>query len=374
MKKNIIYILSFISKSIEFELVAKLLDRDKFNLSFILLHDKDSYMEEFLKQSGINTYRINYSGKKNVLSAISKIRKILKKEKADIVHCHLFDACFTGLVAAKSIGVRRRIHTRHNSTIHHAYHPGTVKYDRLINRLSTDIIAVSSVVKDVLVNLEGADASKISIIHHGFNMNDFDCVSNERREKILTKYNFGKDRPVVGVISRFIHWKGVQYIIPAFKKLLKEFPTAHLVLANAEGPYANEIEKLLATLPQGSFTKILFEEDVYALFKTFDLFVHTPIDKDSEAFGQVYVEAMASKVPSVVTLSGIANDYIKDNHNAAVVSFKDSDGMHLRMVELLNNKALRESIVITADREVREMFPIIEKIKKLEMLFSKGSR
>ena len=374
MKKNVVYILSFISKSIEFELVATLLDKGKFNLSFILLHDKDSYMEDFLKQNGINTFRINYTGKKDAASAIFKIRKILKREKTDIVHCHLFDACFAGLVAAKSVGVRKRIHTRHNSTIHHAYHPGTVKYDKLINRLSTDIIAVSSVVKDVLVNLEGADASKISIIHHGFNMDDFDKVSKERMETIQAKYNFGNNKPVVGVISRFIHWKGVQYIIPAFKKLLEKFPSAHLVLANAEGPYADNMEIFLAALPAGSFTKILFEDDVYALFKTFDLFVHTPIDKDSEAFGQVYVEAMASKVPSVVTLSGIANDYIKDNHNAAVVPFKNSDAIYQRMVELLNNKELKESIVTTADKEVRDMFPISKKIKQLEALFTKDSR
>jgi len=83
----------------------------------------------------------------------------------------------------------------------------------------------------------------------------FSNINNEDIELIKTKYNFEGYNPVIGVISRFTEWKGVQYIIPAFKLLLDEYPHAKLVLANATGDYENEINNLLMQLPADSYVK-----------------------------------------------------------------------------------------------------------------------
>src|SRR5256885_4070776 len=42
--------------------------------------------------------------------------------------------------------------------------------------------------------------------------------------------------------------------------------------------------------------------------KLLDVFVHAPIAPQVEAFGQVYVEAMAAGVPSVITRAGIRSE------------------------------------------------------------------
>ena len=64
---------------------------------------------------------------------------------------------------------------------------------------------------------------------------------------------------VIGVISRYTEWKGIQYIIPAFKQLLNDFPNALLILANAKGGYQAAIKSQLTTHPKDSFTEILFD-------------------------------------------------------------------------------------------------------------------
>jgi glycosyltransferase involved in cell wall biosynthesis len=175
--------------------------------------------------------------------------------------------------------------------------------------------------------------------------------------------------PVIGVISRYVEWKGIQYVIPAFKKILQAYPYAHLVLANAKGSYENSIKEMLKEIPQGNYTEIGFEEDLFTLYKLFDVFVHVPVNADIEAFGQTYVEALASGVPCVFTLSGVAKEFIIDRINALVVPYKNSDAIYEAIAELLENELLRNTLVSNGQKSV-EPFALNIFINKLEELYS----
>jgi len=371
---NLVYIISSISKSVAFEWITEELDRSTYNLVYILLNDANTPFEDYLKNNNVRCYRVNYSGKKDLPFALLKVRKILKKEKANIVHAHLFEASLIGLLAAKIVGIKRRIHTRHNATIHHNYFPKAVKYDKFINYLSTDIIVISENVKDIVVKKEGADENKIKIIHHGFKLEEFIEIDSLRIQKIRNQHLPNTEGKIIfGVISRYIHWKGIQYIIPAFELFLEANPNAHLVLSNASGPYKEEIQALLKKLPVNSYSEIIFEEDIFALYKCFDFFIHTPIDAESEAFGQVYVEALASSIPSIFTLSGIAFDFIKHKQNAWMVPFCNFEAINNGMNELYNNSDLAKRITQQGLDDVQRLFPLSQMIQALENLYEKGN-
>lgn len=370
MRVNLTYIISQVSHSNVFEWTASHIDRKKYKLSFILMNAKESALEEFLCKQGFSVHRIDYKNKFDIPLAIVRIRKILKKEKTDIVHTHLFEAGLAGMTAAKLAGISKRIHTRHDATIHHDYHPHAVKYDKIINNLSTHLIAITKNVRNILVELEGVNENKISIVHHGFKLDEFDSVSEERTSALRKKYfPSGIPYPVIGVVSRFIEWKGIHYIIPAFIEFRKKNPSAHLVLANATGPYEKEIDILLKQLPPSSYTKIIFEPDIIALYRFFDFFVHVPVDQKAEAFGQVYIEALASKVPSVVTLSGIAPDFIENGIHAMVVPFRDANAITESLEKLMNDKKLQDSISAEAKLTISKLFQIDQMIQSLETIY-----
>jgi glycosyltransferase involved in cell wall biosynthesis len=254
--------------------------------------------------------------------------KLFFKLKPDVVHVHLIDACLTTMPVAFLMGVKKRIYTRHHSTYHFDYFPHAVKYDKLINSLSTNIIAISKNVENVLVNKENVNSNKVQIIHHGFELNKFVETNSANISILKSKYNPNNKTPVIGVISRFTEWKGVQYIIPAFKKILNDYPDAFIVLANAHGDMEAELFQQLSQLNSDQYCTIKFEKDLYSLYQLFDVFVHVPIDEHSEAFGQTYVEALAAGVPSVFTLSGIASEFVIDRRNAVVVDYKNADAIY----------------------------------------------
>ncbi|MDJ1471178.1 glycosyltransferase family 4 protein [Xanthocytophaga flava] len=372
-KKRITYIVSNINKALAFEWVVQYLSKDKFELSFILLNPGDSVLERFLIEHKTPFIRISYHGKKDLPGAISQIRQFLKKNQTEVVHCHLFDANVAGLIAARLTGIKKRIFTRHHATFHHQYFPRAVWYDRFINRMASDIIAISENVRHVLIKKEKVNSNKITLIHHGFELEKFREISEEKVNKLKDRYKTLGKYPVIGVISRYFELKGIQYIIPAFKSLLDSYPNAHLVLANATGNYKQEIEQLLQTLPPNSYTEIPFEEDLFSLYQTFDIFIHVSINTDIEAFGQTYVEALAAGIPSIFTLSGVAAEFIQDGKNALVVPFKNSDAITDACKKILADSNLQNTLIENGIKSVEEQFALKHMISKLESLYLENS-
>lgn len=368
-KKKICYIISNVDKAIAFEWIVEKIDKQKFELTFMLLiPNKPCFLEGYLKDKGIIVERILLESKKDYPSAIFKCRKLLKKLKTDMVHCHLRDANIIGLIAAKTLNIRKRIYTRHHSSYHHEYFPKAVKLDKLCNYLATDIIAISLNVKNVLQK-ENVPLNKIHLIHHGFKLESFLNSSSESKEAIKSKYlpknHSGK---VIGVISRYMHLKGHSYIIDAAKSYLKKYPDDIFVFANANGTDKEQIKQELKAIPPTNYIEIPFEENLFALYQLFDTFIHVPINTEIEAFGQTYVEALAAGVPSIFTLSGVAPEFISHKKNAWVVPFKSSKAIYEALCELRDNHELREQLRSEALKSVQK-FNLKEHILKLEKLY-----
>ena len=73
MKKKITYIISHVNKALGFEWTADLLDKEKFELSFILLNKRDTDFEKYLIDGGFRVKQINYKNKFDTPKAFVQI-------------------------------------------------------------------------------------------------------------------------------------------------------------------------------------------------------------------------------------------------------------------------------------------------------------
>ncbi len=369
MKKGkVIYIVSDVEKALAFEWTARSLITEV-DLFFILIGKKNTPLSTYLEKSHVSFFVISDDDYPGNLQKWLKIYSILRTEKPELVHVHLWRAMLLGLSAAWVSRIRKRVLTRHHATLHYVEYPSGRKWDLLCNALATDIIAISENIKDIVIQRDGAKHSKVHVVHHGFDFTYFRNIDRERIDSIREKYRL-YSRPIIGVISRYVKFKGVQYIIPAFKKIRFEFPEAHLVLANAQGDYTAEIKSILKQLPEGSYTEIQFEGDLAALYKVFDVFVHVPIDAQAEAFGQTYVEALAAEVPSVFTLSGVAREFIVHNENALVANYQNPEEIFLAVKKILSDDDLRSELVINGCNSIVSKFDQQIMFEKLMQIYN----
>ncbi len=365
---QVCYIISDINKALAFEWIAAAF-QDNLDIRFIILNSDDSELERFLNIKGVPVVRVKCRGKRDWLGAFCLLLRQLRKWNPEVVHCHLLQASILGLTASWFAGCRKRIVTRHHGDLHHRHHKKGVLWDKLCNVLATDIIAISGNVKLILTEMDHAPAEKIHVISHGFNWKTFRNIEASQVNNLKCKYDLLGKSPVIGCIARFIELKGIQYIIPAFKQFLQLNPNAVLVLANSQGDYASQLGELLRSLPSESYRLISFEPAVEELYQCFDLFVHVPVDSTAEAFGQVYVEALAAEVPSIFTISGIASDFIEHEQNSWVVPYRDSTAIEHALKVLWQTPELRSRLKRNGWNSVEERFSFSQMILKLEALY-----
>ena len=368
MKITVTYIVSNIDKALTFEWAAELLDKEKLDLSFILLNPGDSALEQHCKRLGVPVWRITYRSKKDLPWAFIRIWWYLLTKRPRIVHCHLFDGYLIGIPAAWCAFVCTRIYTRHNATYHRDYYPNMVRFDNMANQMASVVVATTENVKRVLMREEGVPEHKIRTIHYGFELEKFINPPQYEIDELAAKYGTKEKYPVVGLIARYLDLKGLQYAIPAWLRLRKEYPRAHLILANSRGPYGDEVRKMLTSVSETDYTEISFEKNIYALHHLFDIHVHTPINPEIEAFGQTYVEALASSTPSVFTMSGVAREFIRHERNALVVDFENSEQIYEAMKRFLMDKQLGRKLASQGKQDV-QCFGVGGMISKLEALY-----
>lgn len=370
MKIKVCHVISDIDYNNLFEVIEHFTDKDKYELSFVFLAPELPKLYPIFESRHYPVHFIRCRGRKDLIFTVPKLRRIFKEIKPGIVHTHFANASLAGLFAAKLGGIKARVHTRHHSTECHNYYPHAVYYDKIINSLAVKIIAISEMVREVLIERENVKPEKIVVIHHGLNFDELQ-VSDAATAEVGELYGLTESSPVVGVISRFVHLKGIQYIIPAFAELVKEYPQAKLVLAGAGGSYEKEIAQMLGErLRETQYVLIPFEKRVAEMYANFDVFVHVPIDRESEAFGLIYVEALALKVPSIFTLSGVASDFIEDKSNALVVPFQDADALLEAMRLILKDDELRRRISEQGQADAHRLFQGQKAAAELDALYT----
>ncbi|WP_445247323.1 glycosyltransferase family 4 protein [Microcoleus sp. OTE_8_concoct_300] len=366
-KIKITYIFTHHIRWVPFELVAKCIDKSKFAIDYIILNEGDP-MISFLSQINVPCTVASYQDYSNTPEIVKFIYEHLIGNKTDIVHTHWFAGSLAGMQAAYYAHIPVRIFTREHPSIKYYSRHAPSKH-RLIWECATNIIGVTHTSKQGMIE-DGIPDDKITIIPTGFDISEFENVDSSRIDKLRSKYLANHHGPVIGVAARYVRWKGVEYVIEAHKQVLETYPNAILVLSGTHTNRANLEEQIrnarkedivapqyeeiisitdkLAQLPEHSYIEIPFEEDLFALFRLFDIFVHVPTDSIQETFGQVYVEAMLSRVPSVITLAGSALDHAVHKENAWVVDYKNSAQIAQGILALLSDSCLREKIVNNA--------------------------
>jgi len=382
---------------VPFELAATHLDERQFDIDYVILGESDP-MIDFLKANHIRCISTSFGDYGNTPEAVKYVYDHLIKNETDIVQTRWFAGSLVGMQAAYYAKVPVRIfHREHPPLRYYNRHP--VSKHQLIWDCATHLIAVTHKSKAGMVE-DGIPAEKITVIPTGFNIHEFLAIQPANVEALKQKYLVSKEvqmrGPIIGVAARYVKWKGVEYVIRAFKEVLAEHPQALLLLCGSHidrsqlmkqigsaskndivAPQYDDVLSVyncLSELPDHSYVEIPFEEDLYSLFKLFDVFVHVPIDSIQETFGQVYVESMLAQVPSVITLSGSALDHAIHRENAWVVDYMNNDQIADGILTLLADHDLREKITANAFACAKDRYSIERLTRKLEDFYIQALR
>lgn len=322
--------------------IVKNIQQSEYSFKVVVVGAIDLEIYRSLQQSGIDPSLIKKRSKYGLAWMLASVTGQVFISRPTTILASGQYATILGILSAFVLRVPRRIFIRHHSNFHSKNRMRFgILADFIANHLSTQIVAVSEVVKDILISAEGVRSSKVALIRNGVDIERFVAVNPKTRS---AGPKSGEEFRI-GVVSRLTGWKGVQYSVEAFTMLKAKYPNSHIDIVGAPADSYELIKDKLAMLDASDYTLTNWNPDILGFLEKLDVFVHVPIGPQDEAFGLVYIEALASRTPSIFTLSGVLHELPNPEKYAHLVPYQNAVWIFDAMVNILEGDVPhRESI------------------------------
>jgi glycosyltransferase involved in cell wall biosynthesis len=226
---------------------------------------------------------------------------------------------------------------------------------KLYNRI-TKIFAISSVIKNNLLNTCPVSEDKILILHNGVDLVQFDPEKTDRN-KIRREFEFNDSEIVIGMLARFTIGKGHEEFLWAAKELNKHYHNLKFLIvgeaSRGENDYAEGIKKLAKEYNLENVIFAGFRSDIPDVLSAMDIFV---FPSHSEAFGIALVEAMAMAKPSVCADANGILDIAVDNETSLLFENKNGEDLFKKISILIESTEKRERFGKAARQRAIRLF------------------
>ncbi len=277
-----------------------------------------------------------------VLRMPGNVKRQLLDFAPDIIHIAVPD--FLGhaaldLAKANSIPAVATYHTRYETYLRHYWYlaPFEGLLTRILRRFyggCREVYVPSDSTRDVLL----ADGLKNNFKPwpRGIETDRFNPV--KRSATWRAQLGIGEDELVVLHVSRLVREKRLDTLTAA----LKQVTVPHRVVIVGEGPDRPFVER---ELPHAIFTGFAVGEDLTTAYASSDIFF---FPSDSESFGNVTLEAMASGLPCVCADATGSRSLVVDGQTGFLAPADDAASFARHITALAQDKALRERMGLAA--------------------------
>ncbi|RIV74395.1 glycosyltransferase family 4 protein [Flagellimonas aequoris] len=282
------------------------------------------------------------------LVALAHLWRILRKEKPFIVHSHTPKAGTIGMMAAKLAGVPHRLHTIAGLPLVEA----TGLKRKLLNTVekityacATKVYPNSVGLQQIVLDHKFTRKEKLKVIGHG-SSNGIDTTyfnpelfSENTKSELRNKLRLANDDFVFVYVGRLVGDKGVNELISAFKKILKEHDKVQLLLV---GSHEKELDPLLPETDEFIATseKVIaagWADDVRPYFSISHCLAFPSY---REGFPNVVMQSGAMGLFSIVSNINGCNEIIQEGVNGTIIPTKDPEAIYRAMKYVLANQEL----------------------------------
>ncbi len=263
----------------------------------------------------------------------------------DVIHAHDWLAYKAGMAAKRVTGKPLVLHvhaTQYNQAGGRRGDEVIMKIESEAFALADRVIAISKLVKEILVKEYGVEEKKIEVIYNGVTemlIPELSVIDEIQRRK-------SEGKKMVLYLGRVTIQKGPQYFLEIAQKTLEHYPDSFFVMAGAGDllPDMINLAKTLGIEDDVYFPGGVWGDTNWSYYHEADLFILPSL---SEPFGLTPLEAITMNTPVVISKQVGAAEILD---HALKADFWDVDGMVNQVVNVLKS----ESLGMVMQRDGRE--------------------
>ena len=273
------------------------------------------------------------------------IKKVLKKEKFDVLHFHNcgFPSTFQILEWSKALNILT-FHANLEKSAWLKSFPGFLYiFNKLVQWKIDGVIGVAPLNLKTFKYYRGPK----TVIPNGIDLNEFNPEVPRLKKFCDNKIN-------ILFLGRIEKRKGLIYLLKAFKILNKKFSSLRLIIVG-EGPLKIYCRKWAEKnkLKNVIFEKVIAQKEVPSYYKTADIYCSPAIF--GESFGIVLIEAMAVGTPVVAFANkGYKGVLEKGKGERFLVKPRDYKTLAKKLELLIKSEKLRKKMGKWGIKEVQK--------------------
>ena len=338
----------------QLQMLVMNMPKDKYNLKVITLISDIGQIGGELRDAGIEVVSLGYSSIKDFPKAFFRLRRILKQDMPDILHCWMFHANMIGRFATFGLKIKNI------SSVRERYHS---VFMLLIEALSSVFVDRYITNSDVMKQQLGFD-EKVTVINNGVEEKFFD----EEKKTVLRREDIGiyDDLPIIVMVANPRKQKDYPTMLRAIL-MVSEYKNIHFVIVGGGTQFHDETEniKMLAkSLAIYDNTHFLgYRDDVRDILSISDIWVSSTL---YEGKSNTLIEAMAMGMPIVTTDIPENREVVENGMNALLVPCGDKKLMSEAILLLLNNSPLPMMLGVYARHTAKIRFSVKKMVKETE--------
>lgn len=297
------------------------------------------------------------AGAKNPISLayLIPLRRLMIREKVDILHLRSRMPAWIGYLAWKSLPSRLRpilVTTFHGFYSINPYSAIMAKGEK--------VIAISQTVSAHIQDKYGIPKDRITIIYRGFDkaLFDPDLVSEKRISSLKERWSLSDPAgPLLMLPGRIAKWKGQDIFIKSLSRI-KHLPWTALCVGGYRSgqTYAEKLMALISRLELNDRVRLVGHcDDMPAALALSDVVVSAS-STEPEAFGRVAVEAQAMGKPVVASAHGGSLETVLPEKTGWLVTPCDPVSMANALAQAISNEAMRQTYGKNGINWVKENF------------------
>ncbi len=209
------------------------------------------------------------------------------------------------------------------------------------------------------------DMDKVELLPNGIDLDTYKVLPAEGQFR--KEYGIKKEEKIVLYLSRLYSTKGLDILIQSISEILEDKPFIRLVIAGPDDHYQDKLEEMISQLKiedRVLITGPLYGKKKDEAYRDADIFV---LPSQTESFGNVVVEAMASFNPVVVTRTCGVSEWLNPD-NSVVINY-DKLELKRALLDLLNDNDKRIKMSQNARKKVMSTFNWDKIVDELDEIY-----